>query len=227
MDLSGSDLPRSWEKKSTHCFATPATIKPAAITLTLKKKEKITSSVFPTQHHMRRSLEGHTQMEIQKYSYVQVCQWGKKRLKQESLRAIHHGIQGTGGKSSPTITTNHFCFLMSNTSPGTFFLAPTILAFVLLFFSSELPECSLGSRTRRRMSSFDSQILTKYFICVEERIMNCTIWNNKKIKAGKVFDVTCDLSLYIQLLSRDTHRVKRDSFFWKGLSLRLPTEPRS
>lgn len=108
-----------------------------------------------------------------------------------------------------------------------FFLAPTILAFVLLFSSSELPECSLGSRTRRRMSSFDSQILTKYFIRVEERIMNCTIWNNKKIKAGKVFDVTCDLSLYIQLLSRDTHRVKRDSFFWKGLSLRLPTEPRS
>lgn len=110
---------------------------------------------------------------------------GKKRLKQESLRAIHHGIQGTGGKSSPTITTNHFCFLMSNTSPGTFFLAPTILAFVLLFFSSELPECSLGSRTRRRMSSFDSQILTKYFIRVEERIMNCTIWNNKKNQSRK------------------------------------------
>lgn len=67
---------------------------------------------------------------------------------------------------------------------GFFFLAPTMLGFVLLFYfkSSDLPGCSPGSRTWSRMSSFVSRFLAKYFICVEQRLMNCTSWNGRKTR---------------------------------------------
>lgn len=120
--------------KSTQCFSkglihtAPVIIKPAAVTL--KDIYLFTSSVVPTQHHMWCCQEGHTQMEIQKRNYVQVkFQQGEKKLKQENRRTIHQGSHSTGGKTSPTFTTNRFCCLMSDTSLGT-------LGFFFFFFSS-------------------------------------------------------------------------------------------